>query len=454
MIRHENESATSTEELTNAENEFRFRRFRMTVLRGPDQGKEYVSTGSRVCVGTAESNNFVLSDPAISRHHCEISVKAEGFHLSDLNSTNGTTVGALRVESVLLEGDVVIGLGTTLLQFEALREEMGEPLSLSFRFGELLGQSVAMRRVFALLKRIAPTDATVLLEGETGTGKGLVARMIHAQSRRAQAPWIVVDCGAIPPTLVESELFGFEKGAFTGAFKERVGCFEAANGGTLFLDEIGELPLDLQPKLLRALEDRTVQRIGSTRAIQIDARIIAATNRDLRQAVNRGSFRPDLFYRLDILRLRIPPLRERREDIPMLVSEFYADLAGRGSRPPEELIQALKQQEWPGNVRELRSAVERTVVTGDPSLWAGIMEEESSDSKPIELETAKSNLEDFDSTSPFRNAKAVATARWERRYILEIMRRHAGNISQAARAAQMDRSHLSELVRRYGVKIE
>jgi DNA-binding NtrC family response regulator len=289
----------------------------------------------------------------------------------------------------------------------------------------------------------------VLLEGETGTGKSLLAEALHEAGTRRGAPFMVLDCGAIPPTLIESELFGHEKGAFTGAAAARRGIFEAAAGGTVFLDEIGELPLDMQPRLLRALEDRQVRRVGGNDQIKLDVRVLAATNRDLRQEVNRGRFRSDLFYRLATVRLRVPPLRERRDDIAVLACHFWAQFAGdAGAAPPAELLADWLKRDWQGNVRELRSAVERAVLFDDPAVWAEIS---ATISLPDTSDRAAAAAADFDDAASFRVAKERAVAEWERGYIRELVRRHDGNLSRAARAARMDRNHLRELLRRHGV---
>jgi DNA-binding NtrC family response regulator len=280
----------------------------------------------------------------------------------------------------------------------------------------------------------------VLIDGETGTGKGLLADLIHRQGPRAAGPFVVVDCASIPPTLIESELFGHDKGAFTGATAARVGAFEAAAGGTIFLDEIGELALELQAKLLRALEERVIKRVGGTRAVKLDVRVVAATNRDLREAVNRGGFRADLYYRLNVVRIRIPPLRERREDIPLLVHHFYRIFTGDdAATAPDELVGPLSEHSWPGNVRELRSAVERAVLMADPALWAEPDAASPPDAAPI-----------TDDRLSFREHKERAVGAWERRYILDLVARHGGNLTRAARAARMDRAHLRELLRKYG----
>jgi DNA-binding NtrC family response regulator len=286
-----------------------------------------------------------------------------------------------------------------------------------------------------MLQRLSDSDATVLLIGETGTGKGALAEAMHRMSTRANGPFVVVDCGAIPGNLIESELFGHEKGAFTGADRKREGAFSLASGGTLFLDEVGELDIDLQPKLLRALESREIRPVGSNQSEKVDVRIVSATNRDLREEVNRGSFRSDLYFRLNVMRIELPPLRERREDIPMLVESFYRKLVEDDTAsPPAELLSRMLRGEWPGNVRELRAAVERAVVLGDLE-----------STEPLR---SSANAE-FDYTTSYREAKEAAIGRWEERYIPELVERYDGNLSRAARAVSMDRNHLRKLLRRY-----
>ena len=426
--------------------DYSFQQFRVRVIEGPDAGNDYDAQADRVAVGSDESNQVVLLDTTVSRHHCEIEATERGFRIRDLGSTNGTLVDGVRVEAAYLRPGSLVALGDSKFRFEALDEKIVEPLSDTDHYGRILGASPVMRRIFSLIDRVAPSSSTVLLEGETGTGKTLIADMLHSKSPRADGPFIVVDCSAIPPTLIESELFGHEKGAFTGAHATRIGAFEAARGGTVFLDEIGELPFNMQPKLLRALEERVIKRIGSTESTQLDVRLMAATNRDLREEVNNGNFRSDLYYRLNIVRLRVPPLRERREDIPLLVAHFYAQFSDDDPTPPAELLANLTRQSWPGNVRELRSAVERAVLLGDPALWEEVMESRGEDD-------ATANVGEFDPSLSFRAAKERAVARFERWYVRELTERHGGNLSRAARAARMDRNHLRDLARRHKIDI-
>jgi DNA-binding NtrC family response regulator len=419
-----------------ATREVRFRRVVVEVERGDDAGQQAVSEGDELTIGTAEGNDLVLGDTTVSRHHCCITARQDGFVVRDLGSMNGTFLGGFRIETAYLNDGASFKVGRTKLRFRRLEDEVRQPLSDADRFGPLLGRSAAMRRIFALLPKLAATDSTLLLEGETGTGKGLVATAIHESGPRARGPFVVIDCASIPATLVESELFGHMRGSFTGAHDDRRGAFETAAGGTVFLDEIGELPLDMQPKLLRALEERRVKRIGGHAPVELDVRVIAATNRDLRAEVNRGSFRADLFYRLHVAHVRIVPLRERREDIELYVRHFYEQLSPDAPIPPVDLIARLSRSDYPGNVRELRAAVERAVLLGD-----GMAQDDNADDDAL----------GFDPSRSFRAAKEQAMAHWERGYLRELLAAAGGNISKAARLARMDRNHLRELLRRRGL---
>lgn len=331
-------------------------RCRIVVLTGPDQGRKLTLENGLTKIGRGARNHLILSDPAISTVHLEIEFGAAGIQVRDMGSTNGTWIGGQRIQSSMVEIGSEIQVGQTRLKIDF--EEPAEPL-VPPSLGRLIGGSPKMKEVYKWIQKGAKGDVAVLIQGETGCGKELVAQEIHRLSRRAQGPFITVDCSAIPKELMESELFGHEKGAFTTAISQRKGAFELVRGGTLFLDEIGELPLEMQPKLLRILEERTFKRVGGNEMLRSDFRIVAATNRWLDQEVLQGRFRQDLYFRLYVLPVFLPPLRERKEDIPMLVEHF---LKGKSVRLAPETVDKLMAHAWPGNVRELRNAVERGVV--------------------------------------------------------------------------------------------
>ncbi|MBI5547190.1 MAG: sigma 54-interacting transcriptional regulator [Deltaproteobacteria bacterium] len=420
-----------------------FPKVRLKVLKGPDKGTAVTLDRDEILIGSAEGAHLKLTDPTVSRNHCVIRLTPKGPLLRDLGSTNGTRVEGVELREGYVPPGACLELGNTRVRFEPLDESVQIPLAQSERFGRLLGRSAAMRRLFAQAGNVAASNVTVLIEGETGTGKDALAESIHQASPRANGPLVVVDCGAVPPNLFESELFGHEKGAFTGADRARAGAFEEADGGTLFLDEIGELPLLLQPKLLRVLEAREVRRLGSVQPRKIDVRVVAATNRDLREEVNRGTFRQDLYYRLEVMRLRVPPLRERPEDIPVL-AEHFRRLARSGADVPaisEEALRTFQAHPWPGNVRELRNAVERLVVLQELPLAA-----QAPASEPANGEIC------IDVKVPFKDAKNALTEAFERRYLKAMLEATCGNISEAARRAGIDRVYLLKLLGRYGLR--
>jgi DNA-binding NtrC family response regulator len=318
-----------------------------------------------------------------------------------------------------------------------------------------------MRALFSTLEKAAGTDATILIEGETGTGKEATAESIHQASRRRDGPFVVVDCGAIPAQLLESELFGSERGAFTGAVASRAGAFEAASGGTIFLDEIGELELDLQPKILRALDRRQVKRVGSTGYRPVDVRVIAATNRGLRAEVDAKRFRLDLYYRLAIVRIKLPPLRERMADLPLLVEHVVsilgvADAAETEALRTREFLERLRRYPWPGNIRQLRNYIERCVALGDAHLAPGLDTCPPPPPSGPPLSSATSPLAakfEFDPAEPLRVARERWTNRCERAYLEAVLRLHGNNVTAAARAAGVDRIYLYRLLWKHGLKI-
>ncbi len=349
-----------------AQKPFILKKVQLAVMKGRDAGKQATIQKAHVSIGTLPQNDFVLSDPTVSRRHAAIEEKPDGYVIRDLDSTNGTFLDGVRVREAFLAPGSVIRLGETDITFSRLEERIENPRSDADRFGELIGSSLPMQEIYGILERVSPTDVTVLLEGETGTGKELAARAIHRHSKRAQNGFIVFDCGAVAPNLIESELFGHEKGAFTDAVRLRQGVFELADNGTIFLDEIGELSLDLQPKLLRALDQRETKRVGSDKPVVFNARVIAATNKDLEKEVKAGRFREDLFYRLSVVRVAMPPLRKRKEDIETIASHLLSGISKEigkkitGLSP--EAGTALTAYSWPGNVRELRNVLGRAAA--------------------------------------------------------------------------------------------
>jgi len=417
------------------------RRFVLTTVGG-ERSVTWQSASDRASVGSHVSNDFVLDEPTVSRFHLEIVVDSRGARVRDLDSRNGTFVDGTRVVEAWLKQGSTLRLGRATLRFDLDASRNSFPVSEAPRFGELVGSSVVMRAQFAVLERVASTDTTVLIEGETGTGKDVAAESLHLASARRDGPLVVVDCGAATAQLLESQLFGHERGAFTGADQRRIGAFEEAAGGSVFLDEIGELPLELQPKLLRVLERRQIQRLGSNTMRPVQVRILAATNRDLRAMVNAGTFREDLYYRLAVVRVRLPPLRERPEDIPAIVEHLLdrlrASPEARARLTNPELVRGLARAAWPGNVRELRNAIERALVL-DQALELG---------EPGEPATAGR----VDWSLPYEAARRAALVDFERRYFQHHLDASRGNVSQAARSTGIGRVYLHRLLRRSGLR--
>jgi transcriptional regulator with GAF, ATPase, and Fis domain len=415
------------------------------VLSGSSKGTSR-PLGERLRIGKAPDNDLVLGDDTVSRHHCELTRTADGVLVRDLGSTNGTRVQGARVTEAVVAPGTVLKVGQIEIVLRPAGRNVEVMPSDRTRFGGALGQSLAMRTIFGVLERIAPTDATVLLEGETGTGKDVLARAIWSESLRAQGPFVVVDCGAVSYSLIESELFGHERGAFTGAVASRQGAFELADGGTVFLDEIGELPMDVQPKLLRVLEMREFRRVGGNRMLKADVRVIAATKRNLLREVQAGKFREDLYFRLAVVPLTVPALRGRREDIPLLVEHIMRS-SGGGLVVGEETMQTLVAHDWPGNVRELRNVLERAVylarATGQGEL--------AFVSLPMSG-AATGDAFHFEQGRSYRETRAKYDAEFERRYVKWLLSRHAGNVSAAAREAKMDRKHLHDMAKKHGLR--
>ncbi len=404
---------------------------KLVVVSGPDAPKELLLERGTYRVGKDPVCELPLSDGSVSRTHLIIEVLPHAVQLTDPGSTNGSFCEGVKFDSVVARPPARIRVGRTeleLLPRGALVS--GPPPSTAERFGELTGKSLDMRRVFALLERLAKTDTDVLIDGETGTGKDVAARSLHAESKRSKNPFVVCDLASLAPTLAAAELFGHARGAFTGAVKDRPGLVERAQGGTLFLDEIGDFALELQPNLLRLLEQREVRRVGETHYRRVDVRVIAATHKDLEAEVSAGRFRADLWHRVAGVRVTLPPLRQRRDDIALLVDRILDKLGKHQSELSPQTRALLLAHSWPGNVRELSNVVERAVGLGDP----------------LEAETPSAG------TASFKETKDKLIAAFEKDYLTDLMRRCDHNVSRAAREAGMDRVNLHRLLKKHGVE--
>ncbi|NMB73504.1 MAG: sigma 54-dependent Fis family transcriptional regulator [Myxococcales bacterium] len=422
-------------------------RLRLLVAEGPDAGKWCAIEETPCVLGSDPACDLPLCDDTVSRRHLEARREADGVRIVDLGSRNGTFLEGARIRDVVVGLGASLRLGRTRIKVAPWEENLRREPSGSDRFGAVVGASRRMREIFATLEEVAATDLTLLLQGETGTGKEALAEAVHQRSKRGGGPFVVVDCTTLPRELVESELFGHRKGAFTGAFSDRAGCLEQARGGTLLLDEVGDLPLDSQPKLLRVLEKRQMRPVGSDHAVDIDVRVIAASRDDLRARVEDGRFREDLYYRLAVVTLQLPPLRERPEDVPRLLSHFVSALSG-GQRALEFSLaetQELLSLPWEGNVRELRNAVERALALekGRALDARGFVREML---RTLDGKGARERIS-------FKRAKARVVESFERAYLVELVQRHGGNLSRAAREAGLDRHHLRDLLSKHKIEI-
>ncbi len=412
---------------------------------GKSVGRTVTHEGDVCRIGTHPSNDIVIEDPAVSRFHCRLVPDHNGWRIEDSGSLNGTHLQGLNIHSALLPPDATLAIGHSLIRIQSANMSERTLVPMMPSFGALTGTGRAMRKLFALLEKVAASEINCFIHGESGTGKELVATEIVQRGVRADKPFVVVDCGAISPTLVESELFGHARGAFTGADRDRVGAFEAADGGTVFLDEIGELPLEVQPKLLRALEQREIRRVGETKTRKVNVRVISATNRDLEREVNKGSFRGDLYFRIAVITVRVPPLRERTEDLPYLIRSFLSQLSAESSESlfGPEVLAELGTHEWPGNVRELRNYVERSIVLQT----ARISFTPTSSGAPMASAVAASTV---DVNIPYKVAKEALIDGFERAYVRAVIAACNGNMTKAARMAGIDRMYLHRLVQKHG----
>ena len=454
------------------------RKYRLEVQPGSADAGRRVQVDSRVAtVGTSPDNDLVLDDSTVSRFHCRIEADDRGYKVTDLDSKNGTFLGKARVIEGYLDSSVPLRLGESVLSWQPLGEEVEVRFSTESRFGDMVGQGLAMREVFAILERVAPTDATVLIEGESGTGKELVAQALHEQSTpdRKAGPFVVFDCSAVPKDLIASELFGHIKGAFTGATADRAGAFVSAHGGTLFLDELGELSPELQPKLLRAIESRKVKPVGGTKERKVDVRLIAATNRKLAREVEAGNFRQDLYYRLAVILVKIPPLRARPEDVPLLVRHFLRAMSKDPGRlkVSYDTMSKLQRHRWPGNVRELKNFIERAILlSGGDTLSGEFLDSPSPPGGlPADIPSriaipggvpdglgASAGADAADDglpvhmDLPFKDAKSRLVEAFETAYWRRLLQTTGGNISEAARRAGIHRKSAEYLVKKLDLK--
>ena len=440
---HGSEPVTATEVSPQGDAPTSDRRFQLVVTSGPDKGKSFTldpDAPLRSLIGQSPTCVVRLTDKAVSRRHAALERVGAVLRITDLDSTNGTFVDRVKVREADLQGDEFIRVGSSMLRvqttqtpFAALPEEQ--------HFGRLLGSSREMRRLYPLCRKLAQSDVPVIVEGETGTGKEVLAEALHEEGPRAKKPFVVFDCTTCSSSLVESELFGHERGAFTGAAQQRKGVFEQADGGTLFIDEIGDLELALQPKLLRAIERSEIRRVGGDKWIQVNVRIIAATRRNLDREVEAARFRDDLFHRIAVSRIELPPLRHREDEIRFLVEHFWRELGGREEELTRDLLNRWEASPWPGNVRALRNAVARQIALGDFSLPP--LPETMPASSPTSGSDPYTQI--IHEGLPYPQARDRVLAEFEQRYVEHVLAQHGGDAAAAAAASGIGRRYFQKL---------
>ncbi len=429
-------------------------RFTFTVSEGADRGTSVIldeATPSRIFVGTSPACELRLTDRSSSRRHAALDIDARGVRLTDLDSTNGTFVNGVQVYEANLRGGELVRVGQTTIEVKQPLPSSPVDVAPAMRFGRMIGASPEMRRLFPLCERLAAANVPVVIEGETGTGKEVLAEALHEEGPRASGPFVVFDCTAVPPSIIESALFGHERGAFTGAVSARKGVFEQAHGGTLLIDEIGDLDVSLQSKLLRAIERSEVQRIGGEKFIKVDVRLLAATRRDLEKEIQAGRFRDDLFFRLAVARIELPPLRRRTGDTGVLARHFWRHI-GRNELPfPDGLLERLEAWSWPGNVRELHNAIARILALGD---LAPPIESARASSPDLSAQTTGTPDDVIERTLgqdlPLPTARQRVVDEFERRYIERVLAKHGGNVARAAAASGIARRYFYVIRNRQG----
>jgi two-component system, NtrC family, response regulator HydG len=421
--------------------------FVVKVVTGPDSGASFsidASEPTPILIGQSASCAIRLTDPEVSRRHARLDFVANRLRAVDLDSTNGTLVTGIAIGEAYLQGGELVQLGGTVLRIERRTDGPIQLLSRQSRFGRVIGQSPEMRRLYPVMERLATSDVPVVIEGETGTGKEVLAEALHECGPRSRAPFVVFDCTTVSPGLMESELFGHERGAFTGAVSSRKGVFEQAHGGTLFIDEIGDLDLALQPKLLRAIERAEIRRVGSDHVQRVDVRVVAATRRDLDREVQLGRFRDDLYYRLVVGRIELPPLRLRREDIALLAQHFWFELGGDPTKLVPELLARWQDSPWPGNVRQLRNAVAQRLALGElgTASLSDAAEAPDAESKTTSPDFIEHVLGE---SLALPIARLRVVEEFERRYIARALEQYGGNVARAAEASGIARRYFQLL---------